>query len=226
MHRTHHQHHSAAAQRKGAWMEALEHRAHQSFTLITDDYISEITGYSLFAEACYGDNGDPWGQEETGMGGSAGSYSFSDVEWDSDFSDGFDSGHRQVYFRADAGDNFGVWWVDGGEMLTGGFDLDSIGGVMIRVAVLQPQMSMSWESGSIGFFNNGRLVRSEGLPDMIASTLDDGWEEQTTLHVDMPTVEFDEVRIGGLIRLQAGEGVYPSANDMYAQVFIFEGQQS
>ena len=84
----------AASRRHTPWIEALENRVHQSFAIEANSYISDISGYSLFAEVCYGDNGDPWGQEEVGLGNGMGSYSWSDVEWDSDLSDGFDSGHR------------------------------------------------------------------------------------------------------------------------------------
>jgi hypothetical protein len=214
-----------SARRPVPWLESLEGRVHQSFTLTTSSYISDISGYSLFAEACYGDNGEPWGQEEIGMGNSQGSYFPGDIYWDADLSDGLDSGQRQVYFRADAGDDLGVWWVDGGDMLVGSMNLDRIGAVMIRVGVMQPQMSMTWESAAIAFLNNGRLVKSEGLGTIQASTMDEGWQEETIVHVDMPSLAFDEVRIGGLIRLEAAQGVYPSPNDMFAQVFVYDAPQ-
>ena len=204
------------------WVETLEGRVHRSFTVTTNPYISDISGYSLFSGVVYGDNGDPYGQEEMGMGDGWGSYHWSDLWWDSDLSDGLDSGSRQVYFRADAGDNLGCFWVDGGQMLSGNFELTSIGGVMIRVAVMQPQMSMTWESASIGFFNNGRLVKSQGIGNIEASTFDGGWEEETIVRVNMPALAFDEVRVGGAVHLMAAEGVYPGPSDISAQVFVFE----
>jgi len=190
----------AAAPAAASRVETLEDRVHRSFTLTTNPYVTEISGYSLFADICYGDNGDPWGQEEMGMGAGPGVYLSSNLEWDDDLSDGLDSGPRQVYFRADAGDNLGVLWVDGGEMLAGAYNLDSIGGVMLRVAVMQPQMSMTWESASIGFFNNGRLVRSEGLGSIQASTFGGGWEAETIVQVDMPHAVLPVSEIARVLR--------------------------
>src|SRR5688572_9584569 len=84
--------HLTPAAAAASWVETLEARVHRSFTLTTNPYVTEISGHSLFADVCFGDNGDPWGQEEMGIGAGPGAYLSSNIEWDDDLSDGLDSG--------------------------------------------------------------------------------------------------------------------------------------
>src|SRR6266851_3878179 len=76
--------------------------------------ISSISGYSVVAEACPGGNGDPWGATEYDIGDGT-SFIGGRTVWDTDLSNGFDTGSDEFQLRMSAGGGLGGagWSVQG-----------------------------------------------------------------------------------------------------------------
>ncbi len=205
--------------------ENLEPRQFLSVSEFLHSYISDIGSYNLYSQASMGDNGYPDGIPGVYVGVSDSANQSAYREWDSDLSDGLDSGWVAVSFTATLGSTNTAQFSVGGAGTTyySGGSATAISEVDIRAAVAGPDMAMSWSNLSVAFYQGSSLVETVSLGnDVAVSTIgSQTWDPAEMIAQITPTQSnCDKVVVTGSIRLQAAAGTYPGPNDIFGQVFI------
>ena len=125
--------------------------------------VSTITGSCVVAQAKFGSNYDSSGTPEVYVGSGAGDDT-TRREWDSNPSNGIDSGQVSVFFSAEVGGGSnGIAWSvsssDAVPIIYTGRTYGAIQSVKIRAAV-GLNGSSEWTELQVKFFRSGRLLES------------------------------------------------------------------
>ncbi|MFI5380489.1 MAG: hypothetical protein ACHRHE_14425 [Tepidisphaerales bacterium] len=206
-----------------ALVESLEQRQLMSVSLSSGSSITDITGYCLYSEACMGDNGDPWGVPGITSGTATEETGYAIMTWDDNLSDGLDSGVIGFTFTADMAGGSMSWAVGGADPVTYSGSLGSgIGEVDIQAGVLGSGMAFTFSSVTLRFYNNNTLVDTETISSGPAvNTIGAQTSSPAeSLAVVTPEASCNKVVVTGNIRLQAAQGTYPGATDIFGQIFI------
>jgi hypothetical protein len=213
----------AAGRQSRAVMETVEPRVLAAVSQWLSSTINEVTGYSMMAEILFGDNGNPYGVEGMTMS-NATEYQGSVVTWDSDLSDGLDSGWIGVELIAAAGASGAQWNVDGiGSLQTGDGGFAEIGKVTVRAVVTRGGLAMCWRDLRVQFYSGGQLVESMNLGDTpCADTLGvpNSGPLEAGREITPSGADGDPVGVMGMIRLRAVAGNYPGVTDIFSQILI------
>ena len=197
-------------------------------TLLTHTQLSDITGYTAFAEAKVGGNGDGNGPPETNAGHDGGSYNSGRVTWDSSPEDGIDTDWRAVQLSDSSGSSendlaWEVYGCDPGTVTFAGSGSGSVSKVDIR-ALVQAPGSAAWRSITVDFYKNGLVTDSYTAytpPAVDESSVTGTVSAEQILEVTSDRTDNDAVIVTGDVRLTCPEGVYPGPDDLAAQVFVF-----
>lgn len=206
-------------------VESLEPRRMQSTTLSTwnASVISDPQGWDVFAEVRFGDNGSFWGVGEAATGTVEGEDDAGIVAWDSNLSDGLDSGWVQVELTVTTGADGTVAWNVGHASASDSTpsSLDVIKKVTIRADVEASGMAMSWGTVDVKFFQNGNLV-DEASANPSANTIgsSSGNSAESGAAITTSYSNCDQVVISGSVRLQAVQGVHVDETAIFGQILI------
>jgi hypothetical protein len=215
----------ATRQPTPASVEPLEQRQLMSVSLSSGSEITEITGYSLYAEALMGDNGDPWGVAGVASGTAGEEMGYSFQEWDANLANGLDSGLIDFNFTVDLDAGSISWTVGGADTITySGTFGTGISQVDIRAGVLSSGMAFTFSNLSLSFYNDNSLVDTETPGSIAASTIgaqtSDPAESLAVVTPDASSC--DKVIVTGKIRLQAAQGINVGATDIFGQIYIHD----
>jgi hypothetical protein len=196
---------------------------------VSNSSISTITGYCVYAEAQYGSNGDPSGAPEFDEGGVGGGDISGRIVWDTDTSDGLDSGWVAVVMTAPPGGGSShpaVWAVGGGtpsSLNFAGQTYGTIVSVEIRAGVQIPA-EFYWQNILVSFYRNGRMTEQyiqDTGPQVITTGDTPPVAAEQILTVTPQFNNNTQVVISGQIRLVCAEGIIPGADDIFGQIFVF-----
>jgi len=199
-------------------------------TTETNDGISTISDYCVYADAEFGGNGDESGEPSYDCGSSDSDNVYGYITWDSDLSDGLDSGTRTLSFQALEGGSNGVEWnVQGGSAGTLQFTDQTYGAIQsvkIRAAVILQGCKCTLSGIVLKFYKNGSLVETITLTSAtnpVADTrADDAPDEREQITTITPTnSDNTKLVVTGNLRLEAVEGDLPGPSDLQAQIFVF-----
>jgi hypothetical protein len=206
-------------------VEELEQRRLMTVTISgwSSTTISDLTDYDIFAEARFGDNGYYWGTGENGLGTPSGENDVSMVQWDADESDGVDSSTVSVRLTVTTGSTGTADWIVGQSETTEATpsDMGYIRRVTIRADVASGQMACTW-GNLVVYFYHGTSVIDAAAGTVIANTLSSNTTDAKEAGVVLTTSKLncDKVVITGNVRLQANQGTYPGANDIFGDILI------
>ena len=179
------------------------------------DYITNPSGYSLFAEARFGGNGTFFLPPELAGGSSSEASAYELEVWDTDLSDGLDSGG--VALQIDANMDGGTVGLDastaGSSVLSydGDDNLGTIGSVLIRAGSTVAG-SVTFSDVSVTFWKDGvqqDTVNVGGVAPTRPAHRRAALAEQI-VSVTSAVSGCDRVTVSGVVRLQAGAGVIPA----------------
>lgn len=192
----------------------------------TNNSVSTITGYCVAAEAKFGGNGASGGASEVSVGHDATDALTTRRTWDAVPADGIDSGAIAVLASAERlGGTNGVSWAVAGSAVVPlvyvGRAYGTITQVKVRAAV-QVNGEAEWSELQVRFYKNGRQVDFlvPASPPAVDTTAGPGSAAESILTVT-PGVTADKVTVAGYVRLACPEGVFPGADDLLAQVYVF-----
>ena len=211
------------AVRRATCIESLESRQLKSVSYSSGATNSDLDG-TYFGEVLYGDNGDVSGFPTAVSGASDSEYGWTNVQWDSSPYDGIDSGYIGVQFVLNSdGNHHAQFEVDGNN--AGTFGLSSsqaVHSVTIRSEVTGGGLAFDWSNVQIDFYHAGSVVESVNINDLHANTLTSTNNDPAESYaVVTPSASgVDGVRVAGVVRLRANEGVSPGWTDLVGQVFV------
>ncbi|MGA2501880.1 MAG: hypothetical protein ABSH20_29410 [Tepidisphaeraceae bacterium] len=207
-------------------VETMEQRTLMSVSMSTGSSITNITDYSLYAQACMGDNGDPWGFAGISSGTATEETGDAIKQWDSNLDDGLDSGLVNFTFTADRAAGTMSWAVAGADTITysGSFGT-GISQVDLQAAATTAGMAFSFSNVSLSFYSNNTLADTETISsgpavNTIGAQTSDPAE--SIARVTPNASNCDKVVITGNIRLQAAQGTYPGATDIFGAIYIHD----
>ena len=203
-------------------VETMEPRTLMSVSMSSGSTITDLTGYAVYAQACMGDNGDPWGVMGLSSGTAAEETGYAPIEWDSNLSNGLDSGLIDFTFTVNTAAGTMSWAVGGADPITYDGNVGSgVGQVAIQAAVTSGGMAFAFSNVSLSFYNNNSLVDTEDVTSgPAANTIGQGSSPAEQLAIVTPDASSDKVVITGSLRLQAAQGTYPLPSDIFGQIFI------
>ncbi len=198
-----------------------------SGSTVTNNFISTLSGFNTYAEMLVGSNNAPGGTAEFLIGASATNNTTGRKLWDSDLTDGFDSGWVDVVLTmpATSGPSDVLLKVAGGnpETITySGIIYSAITRVRIRAGVQAPA-KMSWRNISVIFFKNGIQTDSYSprtAPHVDTSTLNAPVALEQILTVTPSASDNDSVTIQGSVHLVCAGSSLPAEEDMFGDIFI------
>jgi hypothetical protein len=196
------------------------------------DTISDIMGYSLYAEAVPGSNGDPNGSPTYDMGTDPSTASYGYNTWDANasYDTGFDTGSTGFDLDANLGSaNLGsgsdTLSVDSaGEISYTGSGSQSIGSVKIRAGAQVPGV-VSWTNLTIEFYQGSTMADSLTVSqgpavDTTPSSSSGTAEQILTVTPASSSTAYTRVTVVGTIRMQTPAGSMPGPDDLFCQVFV------
>lgn len=183
----------------------------------------------FFAEARFGSNGGT-GTPEYDVGSTTSNAVSGRTVWDSDLSNGLNSGWINVSLDAEAGggSNAVSWTVTGGTvvpLLFSGVTYGIIDNVQI-VAAVQFPAQMLWRSVLVKFYKAGVLIESFSErvgPQVDTTGATPPVAKEQVLTVVPAQTDNDKVVITGQIELVCAAGIYPGPNDIFAQIYVVTG---
>jgi hypothetical protein len=182
--------------------------------------ISDIYG-GLYVDLEPGSNGNSSGDPTYTIGDDQGMEQWGFTQWDSDLSDGFDTGPVNVDFTA---------WAAGQESATIGsntplsYDGDAIGtigSVVLRAGVLVSGEA-KFSNVTVEFYHDDSLLETDSIsagPD--ANTLDGSATQQEQLLTISPTAtNANKVVVCATAQLRSPTDTAPGPTDMFCDIFV------
>jgi hypothetical protein len=188
---------------------------------------TDITDYAIVADLRCGANDAPFGQAEVGLGSSPDDETSARLCWDTDLSDGFDSGWVRVEFDVSVVDGTvsAVWCVKGVEVT---FDdpvaCDQILGFMFRSGVCASGATASFRNVSGEFFATASATapsQTVYVDDASATTAgaDAPDDAEAIVTVAAEGSGFQKAKLFAEVRIDAP--TLPAPCDLFAQAFLF-----
>lgn len=202
-------------------MEQVEPRCLRSVSFWSGTSISDLFG-DYFGSVLFGDNGDPWGYATGTAGVGSQESTWLYVEWDDYLYDGADSGLVFVQLSINA-DGDGLGNIAAGNSEADAFYVGSpsVESVTMRAGVMAADMQMSWSGVSVAFCRDGSIIETVNVGDFGVSTMNGpNTPAESGVVVTPSGSNFDGVMVTGYARLQAAEGTYPGASDIFGQIFV------
>jgi hypothetical protein len=185
--------------------------------------LSQITDFATFAEARFGGNGMFWMPPEL-VAGTASGTTAGRATWDSDLSDGLDTGDVAFAFEADlaTGETSFATDIEGSSAAEGGSQAGAgLSSVLIRVGT-QVQSKVSWSALTITFWDADSAGESISIPAgvEIDTTQSSTGVGERLLAVTPESQKWDRVTVSGSLRFEAEAGTCPGWCDLFGQIFI------
>lgn len=194
------------------------------------DSISDIEGYSLYAEAVPGSNGDTGGDPTYNLGAdpsdrSSGFNIWDQSVYDGDFNDGFDTNLSAFNFDGGLGTGSNTLSVKSAATISyGSAGSQSVSSLMIRAGAVASG-AVAWTSLTIRFYQGGTetdsLTLSQGPAVDTTDPSSSGIAEQIlTVTPNASSTAYDRVTISASIRMQTPSGTLPGSDDLFCQVYV------
>jgi hypothetical protein len=202
-----------------------------TITTSSSNSISNITGYKFEAECVYGDNGDGSGQGGYDIGTSPSNNNSGEIVWQPTEGQAFNTGNIAVTLDAPKGGGSGnppTWTVSGSEDGPVNYSVSygAIQSAEIRAGVTLAGTAISFNDLVLKFYKNGSLIETVNLSSADNPSVNALSSSGTVAMQQLTTVtpannNNDSVVITGNMVLQANNGVYPGATNMFDQIFVF-----
>ena len=193
-----------------------------SYVMAMDQNITDETGYSAFAEALVGDEGNAWGQPDFRTGADDADTSDGYLMWGGDLYDGgLDTGQMAFQFDANLATGVDVLTVGGSTLVYNGASSGTIGSVNVRVgAFIAAQVSLSYIG--VSFYQGGVLQETDSAPGISVDTSDPSSPPaaQSMLMITPASSNDDEVVIAGSLRMFAPIGSYPNGKQIFCDAYV------
>lgn len=203
-------------------IEVCESRLFKSVTTWSSDTPTSIDN-DEYAAIEYGDNGYPYGMPTASAGQGTDEDVWSSTVWDSDPSNGVDSGLRSFSFSVNsADDGTASLAVDDESAQTFSVDPDAaIHSVTIQADAAYGGISFAWSDLTISFYHDGTLVDTEQPSAVSAGDLNSTSGDASESGAIVTTsANANGVAIRGQVEIRSAEGVYPSGTDVSGQISI------
>lgn len=160
-------------------------------------------------------------------------YNGSQMLWDPDLSDGFDTGWVSVQLVGKAGGgNDGVTWtlIQPDQTQTtinySGVTYGPIQKVQILASVSAQNMKITWSAVAALFYRNGELIDTETLDDPcnpVADTTGPNGPSSASevAELDPDGANIDTVVVTGLVRMQSPNTTLPAPDAITGTIFVF-----
>jgi hypothetical protein len=183
---------------------------------MTDDY-----AYSLYGSMSVGSNGDPNGDPTMTAGDDQGEEVWGYQVWDSDTSDGFDTGNVPVDFTGDTSGNESLTVGSSGPLTYAGDSFGSISSVQLQAGVQIPA-SASWSNVVVSFYNGSQLLETDCVasgPSVNTINTPSTPAAEQVLTVIPTAQNATSVSVSGNMRMTSPNG-NPGSADMFCNIFI------
>ena len=202
-------------------LEPIESRRHLSVTSWVGDSLSLLAD-AYFGQVQFGSDGDPIGYA-TGISGVGDiQESFSYTTWDTNLTDGLDSGWKSVSFALNNKNNGDMSFKVGlSNVLT--VNVGSgvvVNSVTLRAAVQGASMEMDWRSINVKFYSGSSMVESDTVSEFGASTMTSGTTREAVTVLTPTAQNCTGVTVAAQVRLQAAQGTSVGPNDIFGQILI------
>ena len=212
-------------------VEPLEGRQHRSDTvaqqILNSDTIIEPSGALFWGLAIYGGNGQE-GPAGVSVGDSSETLAWGCNVWDSNLSNGFDTGNVSFSFAVDL---MGTDYMEFETSYSDAFgaynttsDATEITMIDIRAAVADAEMKVAVGTFTVSFFSGGVFQETVTVDGPHANRLNQttpGAKQEIVRLVVDEDAHYDRAIITGTFRMQANQGVEPQAEDLVFDVHVY-----
>jgi len=197
--------------------------------LLSNNSISDLNGYAIFADARLGSNGDSAGDSELAVGSDPETCTCGRDVWGTVTDAGLDSGSVSTELTIGSGGSV-EWQVAGSSPSP--LTYDSSGFTQIHTidirALTQANAMVSWESIYVQFYKNGAVTDTYSAS--AGPSVDDRGDEspppsEQILEITSAYEDNDAVVIQGDFRLAYPGNITPCSTDLAAQIFVFDNGQ-
>jgi hypothetical protein len=188
-----------------------------------DQGVSYFSSPALYATLEYGSNGDPYGDPTYTEGDDQGEENWGFNVWDSDISDGINTGAVPVQFTGLSNGNESLSVGTGATPLTySGDSFGTIASVQVQAAVQIPA-SVQWSSLSFNFYTGSTLEESDVFsagPSVNTINTPNSPTAEQILTVIPTSQSCNKVVVTGTLQMTAPAGTYPGPTDMFSNIAI------
>jgi hypothetical protein len=184
-----------------------------------DDFVDE----SLYASMDVGSNGNPYGDPTFAAGDDQGEEVWGFGVWDSNTSNGFDTGNVAVYFGGASNGNETLQVGGNAPISYAGDSFGSISSVQFQAAVTVPA-SASWSDVTVDFYDGSQLVEVDNPPvGPAVNTINtpNSPQAEQVLTVSPPAgSNITNVVATGIMRMTAPAGTALGSSSMFCNIFV------
>jgi hypothetical protein len=185
------------------------------------DFITDATGFQLFANLLFGSNGASEWIPELLCGSPTQYPAYANTVWDENLDDGFDSGNVAVQYDANLATGTTTFSAGSASAHYAGESGGTVGSVAVR-AQAQGSGAVIWSDLTITFWDGSEVGESLTLATGATAETSDtatGVEEQM-LVITPERSGYDHVTVSGTLRMQAGSDYVPESADLFGQILI------
>jgi hypothetical protein len=188
-----------------------------------DNGIDYFVDESLYASMDVGSNGNPYGDPTFAVGDDQGEEVWGFGVWDSNTSDGFDTGNVPVGFAGASNGNETLQVGSNSPISYAGDSFDSISSVQFQAAVTVPA-SASWSNVTVEFYDGSELVDAESAsvgPSVNTIATPSSPQAEQVLTVSPPVGStVTNVVATGTMRMTAPAGTALGSSSMFCNIFV------
>ena len=184
-----------------------------------DDFVDE----SLYASMDVGSNGNPYGDPTFAAGDDQGEEGWGFGVWDSNTSNGFDTGNVPVGFAGASDGNETLEVGQNAPISYAGDSFGSISSVQFQAAVTVPA-SASWSNVTVDFYDGNKLVEVDSPsagPAVNTINTPNSPQAEQVLTVSPPAgSNITNVVATGIMRMTAPVGTALGSSSMFCNIFV------
>jgi hypothetical protein len=197
-----------------------------SYYMAPLDYdVSSFGSYALYMDVQVGSNGDTGGDPTYDVGDDQGEEAWAYKQWDSNLSDGFDTGDINVQFTGDSSGQESMAVGSDAPIAYSGDSSGAISSVVFQAGVMIPAEA-KFSDITVQFWSGTTLRETVSFasgPDANTMNTPATPQAEQILTVTPTFSDCNKVRISATERLRAPAGTFPSSTNMFCDVFVYGG---
>jgi hypothetical protein len=185
-------------------------------------YMQDLGSYAVYADVCVGSNGSGTDSPAYSLLNSVGDMNGDYITWDNDYSNGFDTGSVPFSFNAtsSSGTSLSVNASPWTSLSSASFN--TVQSVEIVAGVQIPGEAV-WSNIAVTFLKDGVAQETVSIangPHVDTRTTPNNPNREQVLYVSPSRTDCNQVRVGGVIRMDTSSGVIPGPSDIFCDVAI------
>jgi hypothetical protein len=195
-----------------------------SYYMAPLDYsVASFGDFALYMDVRPGSNGDPAGDPSYVLGDDQGEEAWAYKQWDSNLSDGFDTGDVNVQFTGDSSGQESMTVGSDAPIAYTGDSTGNISSVVFQAGVMIPAEA-KFSNITVEFWSGSALRETDTIgvgPDANTINTPATPQAEQILTVTPRFSDCNKVTVSATERMRAPAGTVPATSDMFCDVFVY-----